>query len=123
MQGNQYRGLGGFVLTNEESAFEKTARSAEGAGDYELAFQAWHKLASETRRAVFYCQYGDIVFDDLMVDATGNVYGTTGPGPGVPYGKVYKLSEQGSKWIETVLYLFQGAPDGDRPAAKLLRDN
>lgn len=65
---------------------------------------------------------GDIVFDDLMVDATGNVYGTTGAGPGVPYGKVYRLSEQGSKWIETVLYLFQGVPDGDRPAAKLLRD-
>ena len=58
----------------------------------------------------------------LMVDAVGNVYGTAAGGPGLPYGKVYKLSEQSGKWSETVLYVFQGAPDGQGPDSKLLLD-
>lgn len=41
-------------------ALEKAARSAEESGDYERAFQAWHKLASETKRAGFYCQLGRV---------------------------------------------------------------
>jgi tetratricopeptide (TPR) repeat protein len=38
----------------------KTARLAEKAGDREAAFQAWQKLASETKSAAFYGQVGRV---------------------------------------------------------------
>jgi tetratricopeptide (TPR) repeat protein len=52
--------LGGLVLTSDEPGLEEAARRAEKAGDYEAAFQAWHKLASETKKSVFYCQMGRV---------------------------------------------------------------
>jgi tetratricopeptide (TPR) repeat protein len=39
-------------------ALERAARSAGESGDYETALQAWHRLASQTRSPVFYCQMG-----------------------------------------------------------------
>jgi tetratricopeptide (TPR) repeat protein len=36
------------------------ARSAEDAGDFAAAFQAWNQLVSETRRADHYCQLGRV---------------------------------------------------------------
>ena len=44
-------------------ALKKAARNAEKEGDYEAAFRAWHKLASETRRAPFYCQAGRVAVE------------------------------------------------------------
>ncbi len=41
-------------------ALEKIARSAEESGDFVAAFQVWHKLASETKEAAFYCQLGRV---------------------------------------------------------------
>lgn len=41
-------------------ALKKAARNAEKEGDYEAAFRAWHTLASETRKAAFYCQSGRV---------------------------------------------------------------
>jgi tetratricopeptide (TPR) repeat protein len=52
--------LGGLVLTSDEPGLEEAARRAEKAGDYEAAFQAWRKLASETKNSVFYCQMGRV---------------------------------------------------------------
>jgi uncharacterized repeat protein (TIGR03803 family) len=52
----------------------------------------------------------------LLLDSSGNLYGTTGGGGPVdsPYGLVYELSPNGSTWTETVLYNF-----GRYPAASL----
>jgi len=57
-------------LTNEMLALKKAARKAEKEGDYETAFRVWHKLASETSRAVFYCQSGRVARElERWVDA------------------------------------------------------
>ena len=58
----------------------------------------------------------------LMVDAAKKVYGTVAFGHDIPFGKVYRLSEQDGKWLETILYKFKGAPDGQGPGSKLLLD-
>jgi uncharacterized repeat protein (TIGR03803 family) len=61
----------------------------------------------------------------LVRDGAGNLYGTTGFGGDLscfaPYGcgVVFKLDSAGH---ETVLYSFQGQPDGWNPIAGLVRD-
>jgi len=56
----QRKKLGGLILKSEVAALGRAARRAEKAGDYEAAFQAWRKLASETKRSIFYCQMGRV---------------------------------------------------------------
>jgi uncharacterized repeat protein (TIGR03803 family) len=67
----------------------------------------------------------------LVVDAAGNLYGTTVNGGGSsgcgPYGcgTVFKLappSAAGGSWTETVLYRFTGGSDGAHPLAGLTAD-
>jgi uncharacterized repeat protein (TIGR03803 family) len=52
----------------------------------------------------------------LIFDQAGNLYGTT-QGGGVNYlGTVFELSPSGNGgWTETILYSFQGSPDGAGP--------
>jgi uncharacterized repeat protein (TIGR03803 family) len=60
---------------------------------------------------------------ELILDAAGNLYGTTryGGGGGCPAGcgTVFKLDTTGT---ETVLHSFQGNPEGGSPVAGLIRD-
>jgi uncharacterized repeat protein (TIGR03803 family) len=61
---------------------------------------------------------GSVPVDELIMDKTGNLYGTTyygGKGAsegGYPDGTVYKLAPEGT---ETVLYSFSGLADGANP--------
>jgi uncharacterized repeat protein (TIGR03803 family) len=52
----------------------------------------------------------------LTADADGAFYGTTVFGGPQNLGTVYKLTREGLKWTETVLYAFIG-PDGSEPQA------
>lgn len=52
---------------------------------------------------------------DLVMDAAGNLYGTTVEGGAIGSGTVFKLTPSGSGWTETVLYSFTSGPDGGQP--------
>jgi uncharacterized repeat protein (TIGR03803 family) len=64
----------------------------------------------------------------LVMDASGNLYGTTYDGGstsgscGSGCGVVFELTRSGSDWKESVLYAFQGVPDGAHPTGNLLFD-
>jgi uncharacterized repeat protein (TIGR03803 family) len=61
----------------------------------------------------------------LLIDAAGNLYGTTtGGGANGGGGTVFELTPQsGGNWTETVLHSFAGGPnDGADPAAGLIFD-
>jgi len=64
---------------------------------------------------------------NLIFDATGNLYGTTGGGGDASSdGTVFQLtppSIQGGVWTETVLYRFAGGSDGETPLAGLVFDH
>lgn len=55
----------------------------------------------------------------LIIDAKGNLYGTTFAGGTNGAGVVFKLNEHGK---ETVLYTFSGGSDGANPEARLAID-
>jgi uncharacterized repeat protein (TIGR03803 family) len=61
---------------------------------------------------------------DLTINPTGSLYGTTTPGA-LNYdcsydgscGSVFELSKQGQQWTFTTLHQFAGGDDGDNPAS------
>jgi uncharacterized repeat protein (TIGR03803 family) len=56
---------------------------------------------------------------ELLRDRAGNLYGTTSEGGAHGFGTIFKLDRQR---IETVLYSFNGDPDGGRPTSGLILD-
>jgi len=57
---------------------------------------------------------------NLIFDAAGNLYGTTGAGGANNEGTVFELKH--GTWEETVLHSFTGEPDGWGPSAGLIFD-
>jgi uncharacterized repeat protein (TIGR03803 family) len=59
----------------------------------------------------------------LILDKSGNLYGTTELGGAYDQGTVFELTRNSSGgWIQTVLYNFTGGGDGGQPAGGLLFD-
>jgi uncharacterized repeat protein (TIGR03803 family) len=58
---------------------------------------------------------GEYADTELVVDAAGNLYGTTVQGGKSASGTVFQLSPSGSGWTHTVLYNFTGGLDGGEP--------
>lgn len=59
----------------------------------------------------------------LLLDAAGNLYGTTELGGTAGAGAVYRVSPTGhGSWKTTVLYDFQGMPDAGSPYGGLISD-
>jgi uncharacterized repeat protein (TIGR03803 family) len=59
---------------------------------------------------------------DLAVDSKGNLYGATQYGGENGFGAVYKLSNAGGSWSETVIYSFTNTPDGAYPGSGVTID-
>ena len=58
----------------------------------------------------------------LIVDASGNLYGTTRFGGINSCGTVFELTPSGDSWSINTIYSFLGQPDGCGPQAKLVMD-
>jgi uncharacterized repeat protein (TIGR03803 family) len=74
------------------------------------------------------CTDGNQPLGTVVLDSSGNIYGTTASGGTSPSpdlnGTVFELSPgQGAEWAETVLYSFQGgSTDGSGPQAGVILD-
>ena len=83
---------------------------------------------TETSLYTFPSNY-DQVYAAVVMDAAGNLYGTTVGGGSTTAcntsgcGSIYKLSKGSSGWTETTLYDFAGGADGGAPYSTLLRDS
>ncbi len=66
-------------------------------------------------------QDGDLPYGGLIADENRALYGTTSLG-GAGSGTVFKLTSAGSGYTESVVYSFQGKPDGAYPLAGLIAD-
>jgi uncharacterized repeat protein (TIGR03803 family) len=79
------------------------------------------KLSPDHAETVFSLANGDHPVAGVVLDAAGNLYGTTefrGP-TADSLGTVFKMTPSG---VETVLYVFTGVPDGSEPVAGLVLD-
>ena len=56
---------------------------------------------------------------DLVLDNSGNLYGTTFFGGGSEFGTAFRLSKTGKV---TLLHTFSGTPDGQQPHGGVIRD-
>jgi uncharacterized repeat protein (TIGR03803 family) len=65
-------------------------------------------------------------YASLILDASGNLYGTTTFGGGgncsLGCGTVFKLTPGSGAWTESALYTFAGGSDGGEPYARLVSD-
>jgi len=79
------------------------------------------RKGAETLLYSFGGQSGDgtLLESGLVLDKTGNLYGTTWRGGTYGYGTVYRLTPTGA---ETVLYTFSGQLDGGNPLAGVILD-
>jgi uncharacterized repeat protein (TIGR03803 family) len=77
------------------------------------------KTGKETVLYSFTKTRGTYPYAGLVVDAAGNLYGTTVKGGASGHGTVFMLDKTGK---ETVLHSFSGVPDGAYPYAGLVRD-
>lgn len=73
---------------------------------------------------------GALPYSGVVLDASGNLYGTTSLGGGgtlcgygaLGCGTVFKLTYSNGGWTETVLYSFSGGTDGSNPISGLVLD-
>ncbi len=61
-------------------------------------------------------------YDALLVDAAGNLYGTTYGGGASGKGTIFKLAPTSNGWTESVLYTFGGGSGGKYPYGDLILD-
>ena len=66
---------------------------------------------------------GALPFGGVIIDNTGNLYGTTQEGGPYARGTVFEFAHSGSGWQGNLLYIFQGMTDGGLPNAGLIFDN
>ncbi len=62
-------------------------------------------------------------YSTLVLDKSGNLYGTTQTGGTLKNGVVFKIAppaQPGGAWTLTVPHVFRGAPDGSQPESGLL---
>ena len=66
---------------------------------------------------------GNVLAAGLVIDAAGNLYGTTQRGGAYAYGVVFELSpRKGGAWTEKILHSFGNGLDGEVPVAGLIMD-
>jgi uncharacterized repeat protein (TIGR03803 family) len=109
---------GGLVRDKHGNLYGTTSGYNGGYGN-----GAVFKVSSSGKLTILYTfQSGDdglCPYGDLLLDAEGNLYGTTYRGGTSGLGTVFEITPSGS---ETVLYSFTGGTDGSLPAAGLFRD-
>jgi len=94
----------------------------DGANDLGSVYQLTPSVSGEWTEKVIYsfksAGDGNSSISNLVLDAAGNLYGTTSEG-GYGSGTIFGLTH-GRGWIESLQHLFSGPPDGAFPYAGMV---
>ena len=107
---------GGLLFDSRGNLFGTTYY--DGAHDVGAVYELMPTPSGEWNEKVLYSFRGGTdgagSIGNLVSDRAGNLYGTTSEGgAGCSCGVIFKLSPVGiAGWSESVVYRFQGAPDG-----------
>ncbi len=119
MNSDEVAGGMGIILRSAVTAASRRAITLLfAASTLPLITVQW--ALSETVLYRFAGADGAIPIASLVLDAKGNIYGTTYSGGRSGYGTVFEVTSAGT---EKVLYSFTGAADGLGPAAGLIEAN
>lgn len=112
------------ILDSEGNLYGTTTDS--GAPNYAgVVYELVHSGQSYTEKILytFSGPDGSVPAPGLVADSSfTNLYGVTQIGGSQGYGTVFRLTNTGSGWTETVLYNFHNSSDGQQPQAGLAMD-
>jgi uncharacterized repeat protein (TIGR03803 family) len=118
-----YPGYGDLAWDQEGNIYGTTA--AGGASNFGAVYELTRAANTYTESMLysFSGPDGKTPLGGVVVDGAGNVLGTTFSGGANGIGAIFKLTKQGSQWVETNIYNFQGPNDGSAPYAGLIADS
>lgn len=111
--------IGGLAMDVQGNLYGTTSEAGGGSGTvFELtpSSNGW----TETVLHTFQGSDGAYPKAGVVLDASGNLYGTTSYGSSD--GTVFQLVKNSQGWSENVLYSFSGGTDGGEPESTLLLD-
>jgi uncharacterized repeat protein (TIGR03803 family) len=96
-----------------------------GGNGYGIVYELKPSGGGWTENDLHSFGYGDgaYPYSRVILDNSGNLYGTTWGGGANADGTVFEMTPSGSGWTHTVLYSFQLASDGGNPYAGLIFDS
>jgi len=110
-----------FLFDGAGNLYSTTASG--GAVGVGTVFELTPASGSWNEQVLYSFQDGGRPYGSLVLDASGNLYGTTGYGGAQNDGTVFELSPKaGDHWREKVLHSFNGI-DGRMPLAGLVFDD
>jgi uncharacterized repeat protein (TIGR03803 family) len=118
--------VGGLIMDGSGSLYG-TAQSG-GLSNYGAAFKLEPTGGGSYAASVLHSftggSDGGNPVGGMILDSSGNFYGTTRSGGGSNFGAVFKLTPNGSGgYTESVLHAFTGGSDGQDPVGRLLLDS
>jgi len=116
-EGNIY-GTSFYGGPNDTGSVFKLSRNHGGQGWTETILYVFKGAAFQAG------QDGVNPYAGVVIDAAGNLYGTTEWGGSAGAGTVFELTPRpDGTWFEQVIYAFQGGLDGGHPRAGLVMDS
>jgi len=121
---NGYQPDGGFVFDSKGNLYGVVGLGPKNAGSvFELTPQSNGSWTMQTLYVFSGGADGNAPYPNLVLDGSGNLFGTTGSGGINDRGVVFQLSPSaGGKWTESVAYSFAGGSDGGGPDGGLAMD-
>lgn len=122
-------GIGGFAgrLLPDGAGGFYGACTAGGAHGNGVVFQISPKANGSWRLKTLYAFQGapdaGFPYGGLLLDKSGNLYGTSYYAGANDLGAVYKLTNTNGVWSESVIYSFQPGTDGNSPISNLVSDS
>jgi uncharacterized repeat protein (TIGR03803 family) len=116
-------GYGDLIFDDAANIFGTTYRGgAEGDGVIYVLMPAGSGWTESVLHNFGSGNGGTHPLSGLVLDNSGNVYGTTVQGGLSGHGTVFQLARSGSGWTESLLYSFDNGSDGSFPVAGLIFD-
>lgn len=96
-----------------------------GTSNVGTAFELVNSSGTYTEKVLFSFAFADGSSPNgsLIIDSSGNLYGTAAVGGSNRAGNVFELVNSSGTYTEKVLYSFAGSPDGNEPLSSLITDS
>lgn len=114
--------LGGLISDSSGNLYGTTSQGGTGGGGIVFEYVPGSSSITTLYNFTGPNQYGAGPTATLLMDAAGNLYGTTQTDGANQQGSVFKLSQSNGMWTMTDLHDFTGGADGGMPYGQLTMD-